>query len=122
MGLAFLLTACTSTKPVTLTKPAQPAGVLSYKISSNTQYLHLDGSFLNAQKQGIVVQDIKKKVLELPVGAVFADFVGSISCTGYGASDSTAMLKLQIFLDGKMVAADSTFGYNPSLAISYWVE
>lgn len=122
MGLAFLLTSCTSTKPVTMTKPAQPAGVLSYKISSSTQYKHLDGSYLNAQKQGVVVQDIKNKVLELPVGEVFTDFVGSISCTGYGASDSTAILKLQILLDGEMVAADSTFGYNPSLAISYWVD
>ncbi len=121
VGLALLLTACTSTKPATTTK-AQPAGVLSYKISSNTLFKHLDASYLNAKKQGIVVQDITDSTLILPIGEVFPDFIGSISCTGYGASDSMAMFKLQILMDGKMVAADSIYGRNPSLAISYIVE
>lgn len=111
---------CGTSKIVSQTP--KPTYNITYKLITNTDFTHLDASYLDKSSVGVRKKDIVQRQVDVPIGLVRKGFVASISSTGYGAKDSLASIELQIFKNDSLVVSDIALGRNPSLAVSYVVE
>lgn len=108
--------------PKSVAQTPKPTYNITYRLITNAHFQHLDACYLNRTNVGVIKKDILQQQVDMPIGVVVSGFVASISTTGYGAKDSLAMIELQIFKNGELVAQEKTYGLNPSIAVSYVVE